>query len=271
MTPRFLIIMICYHNENEVISFIHQELGSQTLQDYRCVVVDNSSRQSETLEIIQHDARNMIIYPGNNTGYFGGAALGWEKYKETYPEEEIPFVIVCNTDLHFSDKRFLESLFDQYSGGGFDVFGPDIVSELTGIHQNPYLLNRISKRKLYFFMNITRNSFLYNAFLLLYYPFKRSGSKRTPSKGHSYSLHGSFMVFSRNYFQKGGHFNYGSFLFGEEIFIGELTQQLKMKVLFDPVYQVIHKEHATTGIFKSRSHVKYLHESYKYIIDKYYQ
>ncbi|MHC1706083.1 MAG: glycosyltransferase family 2 protein [Bacteroidales bacterium] len=270
MNPKFLFILMCYNNESEIVTFVRQELAAQTLQDFRCVVVNNASEHPEALSQLTKDPAVMLVNPGKNEGYLGGAAVGLKAYLETAGGLPADFVIVCNTDVQFTGNDFLERLYDQYEDDAFDVFGPDIVSSLTGKHQNPYLERRISKRKLQFFINITQNSVLYNAFLLLYYPFKRHIKRSVREKGSPYSLHGSFLVFSGNFFEKGGHLSYGSFLFGEEIFIGELAGDLKLNVLYDPDYKIVHHEHATTGIYKSAIHVRYLHDSYKYIMTTYY-
>lgn len=42
-----------------------------------------------------------------------------------------------------------------------------------------------------------------------------------------YAPFGAFIVFHRQYFESGGHLSYGSFLFGEEIFITETARRFQ--------------------------------------------
>lgn len=271
MKPSILFILVCYHNEKEVVSFVGSELGRQKLQDYHCMLVDNGSIQPELLTQIADNVKIFSCRPETNLGYFGGAAFGLRQYMKLSGNNQVPYLVVCNTDLHFNGDDFLDALYARCLQGGFDLLGPDVLSALTGKHQNPYIMNRISKTRIIFFKKITATYWLYNSFLVLYYLFKQFKKDVIPPKGKYYSLHGSFLVFAESFFIKGGDLDYSSFLFGEEIFLGEIGRTKAMDVVYDPDIQIIHKEHETTGIFKKKLYVKYLHESYKYILEKYYQ
>jgi GT2 family glycosyltransferase len=165
---------------------------------------------------------------------------------------------------------------DKYHSIDVDIVGPDVISTLNGQHQNPYIPERISRKKMEFFRDISSNILKYNTFLLAYYLKNKlvglvQKAARSYEKGREvYSIHGSFMVFSNHFFEKGGHFTYGSFLFGEEIFVGEIARMNNLRVVYDPAFRIIHREHATTGIFKKASHVKFMHDSYSYILATYY-
>jgi hypothetical protein len=86
-----------------------------------------------------------------------------------------------------------------------------------------------------------------------------------------YALHGSFMIFNKTFFQKGGSINYPCVLFGEELFIAEQTLKLNLNMLYEPTLQVEHNEHATTGIFKSKEAVAYLQQSYTFLLNTYFK
>jgi hypothetical protein len=78
------------------------------------------------------------------------------------------------------------------------------------------------------------------------------------------------MVFNNSFFEKGGTLNYPSVLFGEEIFIAEQVLKLNLKMVYEPILHVEHHEHATTGVFKSKKTVNYLHQSYTYLLKTYF-
>ena len=64
--------------------------------------------------------------------------------------------------------------------------------------------------------------------------------------------HGAFVVLSHHYFEAGGSLDYKSFLFGEEIFLAESCRDLGLSVLYDDSLTVIHQEHASRDLLKSR-------------------
>ena len=55
-----------------------------------------------------------------------------------------------------------------------------------------------------------------------------------------------------------------------ELFIAEQARKLNLNMVYEPTLQVEHNEHATTGVFKSRRMVTYLHQSYTYILKTYF-
>ncbi len=86
-----------------------------------------------------------------------------------------------------------------------------------------------------------------------------------------YAIHGSFMIFNKTFFQRGGTINYPCVLFGEELFIAEQALKLNLDLLYEPSLQVEHNEHATTGTFKSKEAVAYLHQSYTFLLNTYFK
>jgi hypothetical protein len=79
------------------------------------------------------------------------------------------------------------------------------------------------------------------------------------------------MIFRRAYFDAGATLNFGSFLYGEELFVAEECRRTKQHISFEPSLKMIHREHTTTGIYKNASHMKWLHQSIRFIRDKYYE
>jgi len=61
-----------------------------------------------------------------------------------------------------------------------------------------------------------------------------------------YAPHGAFMIFAREYFERGGTLDVGAFLFAEEGFVAETCRKLGLDVLYDPTIEVLHDEHVST-------------------------
>lgn len=267
-----LAICINYWNEQDTINYVNALLGQQRHFRLDIVVVDNSGHGEDDcpLNEIESNIDNVHVYKSeNNLGYFGGASWGLEKYLTT---SEMPeWIIVSNTDIYFENQHFLSILVDLYKGNPPEVVAPSIYSDITGLNQNPFMKKRPPAWKMHFYRLVFRFSWIYRVYKVLHFA-KSSLSSRNRDKKYIacaenmpypiYAPHGSIIVFNRKYFDNGGTLNYGSFLFDEEIFIGETAHRIGLEVLYEPRIIVFHKEHATTTM--TREMLRYKYQSSKY-------
>jgi len=87
---------------------------------------------------------------------------------------------------------------------------------------------------------------------------------------HIYAPHGSFILFTRDYFARGGHLDYPVFLFGEEVFLAETIRLLDMRVIYTPDLVVYDDDHVSTGRV-ARRRIGELHaEAAKYLLATYF-
>jgi GT2 family glycosyltransferase len=86
-----------------------------------------------------------------------------------------------------------------------------------------------------------------------------------------YAPHGSFVVLSREFFDRGGRIDYGAFLFGEEIHIAEQARSLALRVRYRPELRVFHEEHASVGHYQSRQMVEHARAAAVYCFDRYFR
>ena len=269
--PNILFLLVNYFNEEEVCSFIQKQLKPAENNFIDVVITDNGSKTSLLSAIESKYANVTLVKSGSNLGYFGAANLGLTNYLERnkkYPQA----LIVCNTDIKLADD-FFHVLQNKLSHNNFDILGPSIYSTLFKHDQNPYIINRIKESKLKFFKFVSSAHFLYSLFTV-YHVLKNKLLSKT-NKHHEamklYAIHGSFMILNKNFFQKGGTINYPCVLFGEELFIAEQALKLNLTMLYEPSLQVEHNEHATTGTFKSKEAVAYLHQSYTFLLNTYFK
>lgn len=85
-----------------------------------------------------------------------------------------------------------------------------------------------------------------------------------------YAPFGAFIVFHRRYFEAGGHLNYGSFLFGEEIFVAETARRLGMAIVYDSRLRLCHREHGAMLNVPSRQIARYAAQSARYLARTYF-
>ncbi len=270
--PNILFLLVNYFNEEEVCSFIEKQLKPFENNFIEIVITDNGSRTSLLNEIERKYSNITLVKSGSNLGYFGAANLGLTNYldrNKEYPQA----VIICNTDIRLASDFFHE-LQNKLSDTNFDILGPSIHSILYKHDQNPYIINRIKESKLKFFKFISSTYFLYSLFTLYHVAKSKLSGKANAAPNKSmkpYAVHGSFMIFNKFFFEKGGTINYPCVLFGEELFIAEQALKLNLNMLYEPALQIEHNEHSTTGAFKSKEAVAYLHQSYSFLLNTYFK
>ncbi len=237
--------MICvnYNSESETREFVKAFSTLEGANRMLIAVVDNSD--SEKLVQALHgldcaDGTVKVLKPGTNLGYFGGAAWGFARLLE---EEKLPeWVAVSNTDIHPVDGSFLEKLRSLSAHSSAAIIAPAIAALPSGAPQNPYMLKRPS------YMRMKMSAIIYNNHIFFYLHlslslikrgiktwFRNAREETRPLESCAlYAPHGSFVIFHRSYFEKGGNLDFGAFLFGEEIFVAETAHRLKLKVEFEP-------------------------------------
>lgn len=284
--------MICvnYNSDDAARRYI-ESLTCITKQDnieMSFVLVDNSERSSSQsfFKQVQSIIPSLIcIKSPVNSGYFGGARLGFENYLATNLLPD--WVIVSNVDLEIRDKDFIFHLRDLSGIEKIAVIAPSILSLVSKHDWNPQLIERPSKIKMHSYKYLFRNFYLFNSYQLIskmkYFVsssllkgleyFKiRKYEKKSYARKNIYSPHGSFIIFSKQYFAKGGNLSYPKFLFGEEIFVAETVRSIGLTVVYYPAMQVYSYDHVSTSgkVFRSRKIASYIYESAVFIAERYF-
>lgn len=274
MTNQFKIVflLVNYFNEKELCSFVNEQLQPDKNQFIDVVITNNGAKDVSLLnQVVNKYSRISLVNANTNLGYFGAANFGLTEYLKNNQLPEA--VIICNTDMLLKGS-FFDVLKQQVATQNFDVLGPAIYSTFLKYNQNPYIVSRINTSKIKFLHFISSNYLLYSL-LTIYFITKaklvRGKTQDTNQEViHPYALHGSFMVFNKSFFEKGGIINYPCTLFGEEIFVAEQARKLNLTVVYQVQLQTEHHEHSTTGVFKSRKTVKFLHQSYTYLLKTFF-
>jgi GT2 family glycosyltransferase len=105
-------------------------------------------------------------------------------------------------------------------------------------------------------------------------PIVRKGRKRLRVENAQesfqiYAPHGSFLIFSRKYFEAGGVLDDGCFLYGEEITVAETCWQLGLPVIHDPKLKVSHRDSQTLGRTLTRNSYRLQKAGLQYALGKY--
>lgn len=279
MNADILVICTNYWNEEDTIDYVNELLfQQQTDSKLDIVVVDNNEIDGENplLEGIKSASNNVEIYRnGINAGYYGAASWALEMYLKA---SEMPeWIIVSNTDIRFENQSFLSTLLELYAENAPEVIAPRIISASGELNQNPFMQKRPPAWRMHMYRSLFRFETTYRFYEMLHNVKTSMLKRRNPSehvycnKDAPYSIyapHGSLVIFNKKYFKNGGTLDYGSFLFGEEIFIAETARTLGLGILYEPRITAIHKERATTKTTKKIW--RYMHESSTYCAKSYF-
>ena len=260
-------IIVCYYNENEVEFFIKNEVKSQNIEPLKIYIVNNGSNDAEKLLNLQklYDNVEIIGDGSSNLGYWGALV---EVFKKKPFKSE--YIILSNTDISFMDNNFYKNLCDELSNvqHSVGVVAPSIFAGDSKKNLNPYMVYRPSMMQIRKLIFIYSNVFFAFGYNLLHYIKNLLPKKIIESKNkytYMYAPHGSFMIFTPSFIEKLDLESYKAFLFGEEIFVGEICEQNNLEVRFVPILQLIHHEHTTTGIFQRGKLLQYKLDSLNFL------
>jgi len=247
-----LILTVNYRGADETIKLLAtlRNLDGFSLMDV--VVVDNGSGDDSWSKIsaaISSDRNVRVLASAENRGYFGAARWGLQQHladRHGLP----PWIIVCNHDILIADKKFVARLLEQ-EAPAVGVIAPRIRALETGMDQNPFLTSRPSRWH-WASLRLISSCYGFAAAWDWLSRHKRlfgngSRERHDTVRRAIYAPHGSFFIFSRQYFDAGGYLDGNLFLFGEEISVAEICRSLNLKIVYEPSLCVLHNEHASTG------------------------
>jgi len=275
-----------------IVTVEHQAVAStaRMIESLRClrlsyevevVIVQNGSRPSEG-EKLRPDCLPIgnvwVVESGTNRGYLGGVKLGLEWFRKT--QGELPeWVIVCNNDIRIEQPDFFDrlSLIDRRAVG---VIAPRILSSQTGLDQNPFMVRRPGRWRvgeLRFWLKSYYLAFVHEKMsewkktgVSLKQRFLESTSERAGLQPTAiYAPHGSFLIFSKQFFERGGFLDDGFFLFHEEIAVAETCRQVGLPIVYYPELCVHHEEHSSNGRRFTRSIYERQRQSFQHLTSKY--
>ena len=254
-----IFVCVNYNNSNETIGYINHINSNLKDNDFNILVVDNSEDELEIKKLISFIENSLnknifVVKARKNLGYFSGMQFGIDFYVKNIGD--LPkIIVICNTDIIIQSKDILQLSLNIFKNKNIAIIAPKITLKKNSKEQNPFLITRPSYKKLIFLKFIYSNQLLNNLHNFLYKKIKRNLKVNTKEKRISnpyiYAPHGSFIIINSIFFEKGGSLNYKGFLFGEEIYLGEQTFKLGMKIKYFSNINIIHTENAVTRFIES--------------------
>lgn len=243
-----LISIVCYSNELEVCNFIDQIEMQEESNKIAVAITINKATNIKKLEahISNLNVQCFIYNPEENLGYLNGCLYGIRKCSEFM---KYNWVVICNTDITFSQNDFFRRINNKQYAENIWGIAPSI-ELVDGGFQNPYIINRISRREFYIRKLFFGNIFTYSLYFWASDIKKLLLGKRNmfhPKSQEIYAPHGSCMIFRNNVMNIVCNENNNIFLYCEEEYLGGIIYENKKVVFYDESLKVIHNEHQTLG------------------------
>ena len=273
---QILIITVNYKDTNVTENFVHS-LGNLDASDkVKLVVVDSAStpKTKENLQSLLHSStlKTQQIDSASNTFYWGGVALALHTLDLNYVNGPT-WIIACNNDILFTQQDFLEQLI-ALDPDKYPVIGPTIYSSVTGKNLNPYMDQPIRRlEKIYlslFYINYVTARIMQ---ISLKWLNKLLATLKRPSPSKIkkiYAPHGSFVIFSNQYFKRGGWIDSNYEMYGEEVTTAEIAKKNKIPIFFVPDLKVLHVIHSSTTSHSWKREFNYAKTAYLYYKTAYF-
>jgi len=256
-----------FNNSKYTISAIKSLCNGKHRSDIEIVVVDNSSNVSEKelLTEIESQYENVhIVFNEENLGYFKGLNCGIQYLKCNY--NDMKYIVIGNNDLIFSNNFYesvmdKETIFEQYA-----VVSPNITT-LDGVHQNPHVINTISR-----FREVIYSIYHYNYYLALIInkvaKITKNYTDRNDEEQHEIAQeihqgHGSCYIIGPLFFQNFYELWAPTFLMGEEFFLSVQLEEKGMRVYYEPSINVTHHCNVSVGKMPRKQIWKLSREAHK--------
>jgi GT2 family glycosyltransferase len=276
--PKVLIVTVNFRQAECTLRLLNSVCQLDGFARCHLMIVDNNSvdGSAECIRQATSSLSNVeLLESPNNRGYFGGAKWALDQYLSRHGVPD--WVIVCNNDIVFDSPDFLNTLLAR-DPRAQAILAPAVISELTGFDSNPMIVKRPSR------LRTLRYRFLLSTYRVAWctqwlaplvrkgrHRLHKGGSSRRNTRTQIYAPHGSFVIFSRRFFEEGGFIDDGCFLYAEEFGVAETCLRLGLPIIHDPELRVSHNDNQTTGRMLSRGGYLLQKESLKYALGKYFQ
>lgn len=242
---KYLLICVTYHTDEALHAFVESVLRA-------------AERVKGQMQVDIEVADN----GKDNRGYLGGALPIYNAKAQGYD-----FVSISNVDLELAPNFFEQLIMINVSDTGW--LAPDIYTDKINRHENPYMLSRPKKRNFFVWNIIYSSTLIYRLYHALYV-LKSQKSKEYPSC-EIYAGHGSFMLFTKAFVEQYPELHFPAFMYGEEIWLAELTRAAKLGVHYVPALLISNTGNISTGLINQAQKSKWSKESLSFIYNQFFR
>ncbi|WP_304969435.1 glycosyltransferase family 2 protein [Romboutsia ilealis] len=250
-------VILHYLTIEDTIQCIESIQNNIDYDDYSIVIVDNGSKNN-TGKILadKYDkvSNIKVILNDINLGFAKGNNIGFQYAKDNLNPD---FIVMINNDTIIKQKEFCNQIIKEYNNIKFDIAGPKIISLIDNQLQNPIPVQFKNKE------DIKRKLIKFKVLLMLNYigadtilqtikrKIKKNISMIDRSNLVDYQLHGSCLIFSKNYVKNYEGLYPETFMYCEEDILKYISIKDNLFMTYLPSIEIYHKEDsATDEVFK---------------------
>ena len=271
---KYIFLILHYQNIEVTNSCINSLLNFINMHEIQIVIVDNGSPNTTGKLLREKWKENQyvdVLLNRKNEGFSRGNNYGFKYIKNNYNFE---YLIVINNDIEIRDINFCLKIDKIYHDDYFDVLGPDVYKEKSGIHQNPERIVvdslkdvedtiKVEKRKYRFYFYYSLKMIINTRKLCVK---QKKGKNRIccdckekkDNINDKIKLHGSCLIFSSRYIRENSYiFSPETFLYCEEDILALKCKKMGYKVLYDPSIQIIHLGSASSNLMTIKGRKKF--------------
>lgn len=255
------------YNKEIAIAVLHYKTAEETREflisakrffpGIRILVIDNGSIQkgANPFSDLCSDMVT-VFYTGENLGF----ARGFNRGLTVLRKEGYKNIICSNNDILFKSDQTIPSLLKILEDKNVGAAGPSIIS-LKGRDQNPLLKKRPSPQEAQHMVDYYSDFNIWSRYILNRYilsPIKRiirrnktvtvSDCAAKTQSQMVYALNGAFFVLGEPFFERYKELDPHTFLYAEELILGEMLYKANLQACYDPSSAVLHKEDRTTSL-----------------------
>lgn len=276
MKKTTIAVVILHYNDFEMTRQYIENLRKLKWNDvtHQFIIVDNNSPDGSGVELYEYfkaDADTSIILLSENIGFARGNNKGIIFAKD---ELDADLIVVSNNDIDVKTKDFPRLLIREYAASNFAVYGPDIYSLSKKMHQNPMrqspmnfddVNNKIRKiDRTLPVLHILNKMGIYDQIKSLKNKIKKKKDNsplESTARVEGCVLHGAFFVLSKEYLRMypEGLFE-GTFLYMEEDILAYRCNLKRLKMVYDPLVQVIHYDGVSSMKIAGNRCMKFIRE-----------
>lgn len=257
---RFTFVVLHYQTFIDTVECVNSILQNIQFQILNIVIVNNGSTNDsgQLLEERFREKENVYYLDSKiNLGFAKGNNLGFVYAKN---ELKSDFICLINNDTIVEQKNFVTEVIDKFGVQPFDIMGPDIISTIDGQHQNPEtetcfdITSTLQKKKHYQRLLLLNN-------LGIEIPVVRFKRWLFPVRekaiginilGHkleqeNVKLHGSCLIFSKQYIAKYEGLYPKTFMYCEESILNFIRKRDGLLSVYYPRIKILHKEDSSTN------------------------
>ena len=227
----------------------------------RILIVDNDigekwEKRQQLQSRYGQDSRITVLPIMENGGFSYANNKGYRLARE---QEEISYIIVLNNDIEFPQKNFLELLDKSYEQHPCHIFGPDIIRQGTGEHQNPMDTRLRTREEAQFTVRMNRLALKFYPVLypLVSWKLNREEKVRLQQKAENETFYqtvqenivpfGACLIFTPEFVkQEEVAFTPETQFFYEEYILTGRCRKKGYRIVYDPALQAYHESGAAT-------------------------